>query len=106
MDGEPCYFDPGLPNPVTELLKRQRLSHTENDLERLRRLRDTTTVETRELIDTLMSLIQSLQARLEALERQRPEPSESFLDIPTGGGRATPVPGGSLARIARYPSLH
>jgi hypothetical protein len=92
-------------NPVTELLKRQRMSHTDNDLERLRRLRDNTTIETRELIDALLSLIQSLQTRIEVLERNRTEPSESFLDIPTGGGRSTPVPTGSLTRIARYPSL-
>jgi len=71
MDGEDCYFDPNLPNPVTELLKRQRLSHTEYEMNRLRSVRATTTAENRELIDALLSLIKNLQTRLDALERSK-----------------------------------
>jgi len=93
MDGEDCYFDPNLPNPVTELLKRQRLSHTEYEMDRIRRVRDTATVETRELIDALLSLTQSMQARLEALERL------------VSNGSSTPAPGGGSGYADRSPSF-
>jgi hypothetical protein len=103
MDGEDCYFDPNLPNPVTELLKRQRLSHTEYEMDRIRRLRDTAAVETRELIDALLSLTQSLQARLEALERL--VSNGSYPDALPASGRATPAPGGGSGYAVRSPSF-
>jgi hypothetical protein len=91
------------PNPVTEFLRRQRVSHTESDLERLRRLRENANLETRTLIDTLISAIQSLQTRIEVLEHRQTESSESFLDIQSSSGSATPVPESSPRHSAHYP---
>jgi len=86
-------------NPVTEFLRRQRVSHTESDLERLRRLRENANVETRNLIDTLISTIQSLQTRIEVLEHRHTESGESFLDMSPVSDDATP------RHIAHYSSF-